>query len=585
MPESAAGKPLDIYRRLLPYLRPHWRTVVVGTVCLLVAIPAGSLHPLIWGYITDEVIGKRRPDVLLWALVAMAVSHATGLVLEAYRDNLLQKLGQRLVFDLRNDVYAKLQRQSLAYLHDHRAGELVSRAMGDIDVIQEAAVQGTDAVIANFLGFVYVAGILLWLNWQLGLAVLSPILVVFLLTRYFNARVKRLYRDARDKLGAVYARLQENLSGITLIKAFAREDSEQQRFEATARDHLRANYKAIDARTTFFPAVRFIGFFSNIISIGFGAWLVLHGRFTIGGLLAYRGYWWPLFQPISSLATVNELLQRARAAGSRVFEILDAEESLRDAPDAKPLESPRGRVEFDHVTFAYGDSPVLRDVSFVAEPGRMVALVGPSGAGKTTVLNLLPRFYDPLEGDIRIDGLSLRRVTQKSLRRAQAMVLQETFLFNGTILDNIRFGRPEATREEVEQAARAANAQDFIAGLSDGYDTEIGERGVKLSGGQRQRLSIARAFLTDPHILILDEPTSSVEPESEMIITAALDRLMRGRTTFVTSHRFSLVRGADLILVFEEGRIVERGTHEELLRQDGLYASMVRQQTGEVATA
>lgn len=585
MPARTHSHSLDIYRRLLPWLRPRWRTVLLGAVCLIVAIPAGSFHPLAWGFITDEVIGRRRVGLLAWALAAMIVAHATGLALEAFRDNLLQKLGQRLVIDLRNDVYAKLQRQSLSYLHDNRAGELVSRAMGDIDVIQEAAVQGTDAVIANLLGFVYVAGILLLLNWQLGLATLSPIVIVFVLTRFFNARVKRLYRDARDRLGAVNARLQENLNGVTLIKAFAREEAEQKRFESAALDYLHSNYRAINARTTFFPAVRFIGFFSNVISIGFGAWLVLHGRFTVGGLLAYRGYWWPLFQPINSLATVNELLQRARAAGSRVFEILDAEEEIRDSASARELRVTDGRVEFRDVSFAYGEKPVIEHVSFVAEPGQMVALVGPSGAGKTTVLNLLPRFYDPQAGEIRIDGQSIRDVTQRSLRRAQAMVLQETFLFNGSILENIRYGRPDATVEEVEQASRAANALDFITNLPNGFNTEIGERGVKLSGGQRQRLSIARAFLTDPHILILDEPTSSVEPESEFIITTALDRLMRGRTTFVTSHRFSLVRGADLILVFAEGRIVERGSHAALLGMNGLYAEMYRQQMGEETIA
>jgi len=587
----------SVFRRLLPYLRPHWRVIAVGLACLLVAIPASAFHPLVWAFMVDEVIEHRRVEWLLPAMGVMFAVQILATALEALRSNLLEKVGQRVVFDLRNEVYEKLQRQSLSYLHDNRVGELVSRTMGDIDVLQEVAVQGTDSVIANFLSFAYVAGILLYLNWKLGIVTLLPIVLVFLLTRFFNARVKRLYREARDRLGAVNARLQENLTGMVIIKAFAKERDESRRFRQVTEEYLRANFRVVNARNLFFPGVRLVGFVSNVLSIGYGAWLVLQGQFTVGGLVAYRGYWWPLFSPINTLATVNEMLQRAQAAGSRVFELLDGEEAIRDAPDAKPLRLTAGRVEFRNVTFSYlqagvqvsrcsgvqedGKSKiVLEDVSFVAAPGEMVALVGPSGAGKTTVLNLIPRFYDVLEGQILVDGQDIKQVTQHSLRRHLAMVLQETFLFNGTILDNLRYGNPDATLEEIEEAVRAANAADFIAELPHGYETEIGERGVKLSGGQRQRLSIARAFLANPEILILDEPTSSVEPESESIITQALERLMRGRTTFVTSHRFSLVRGADRILVFDQGRLVEQGTHETLLAENGLYAAMYRQQMG-----
>lgn len=595
----------SVFRRLLPYLRPHSRAIALGLACLLIAIPAGAFHPLVWAFMVDEVITHRRAEWLLPAMGVMFAVQTVGTALEALRSNLLEKVGQRVVFDLRNEVYEKLQRQSISYLHDNRTGELVSRTMGDIDVLQEVAIQGTDSVIANFLSFAYVAGILLWLNWRLGLVTLLPIVLVFLLTRFFNARVKRLYREARDRLGAVNARLQENLTGMVIIKAFAKERDEARRFRQVTEDYLRTNDRVINARNLFFPGVRLVGFVSNVLSVGYGAWLVLQGQFTVGGLVAYRGYWWPLFSPINTLATVNEMLQRAQAAGSRVFELLDNEEAIQDAPDARPLQLTAGRVEFRNVTFSYlqagvqalrcsgvqesetskienqKSKNVLSDVSFVAEPGEMVALVGPSGAGKTTVLNLIPRFYDVQQGQILVDGQDIRQVTQQSLRRHMAMVLQETFLFNGTILDNLRYGNSEATMEEIEAAVRAANAADFIAELPNGYETEIGERGVKLSGGQRQRLSIARAFLTNPEILILDEPTSSVEPESELIITQALERLMRGRTTFVTSHRFSLVRGADRILVFEQGRLVEQGTHEALLTQEGLYATMYHQQRGD----
>jgi len=582
-PATVAGRPnINVLRRLLPYLRPHRKKIVLGIVLLLIATPLGSAHPLIWKYIVDVVIVKKRVGMLMPALLLMFAIQGLATLLDAVKGIVLERVGQRFVFDLRNAVYAKLQRQSLAYFGDNRIGDLTARAMGDVDVLQEFCFQSIDSVVGNLLSFLVVAGILIGLNVRLGLITLLPIGIVFFLTRYFNVRVKAIYREARDRLGEVNARLQENLNGLTLIKAFAKERTEQSRFEQTGEQYVQTNFRAIWARNTFFPTVRFVGFFSNILSVGYGAWLTLHGQFTVGGLVAYRGYWWQLFAPINQLATINELLQRANAAGSRVFELLDAPESVTDAPDAAELtlEKGGGLVEFRNVSFAYGAKAILTDVSFIAEPGQMVALVGPSGAGKTTVLNLVPRFWDVTDGAVLINGQDVRSVTQESLRRRLAIVLQETFLFNGTVLENIRYGRPDATMAEIEAAAAAANAQDFIAEMPQGYETEIGERGVKLSGGQRQRLSIARAFLANPEILILDEPTSSVEPESEAIITQALERLMQGRTTFVTSHRFSLVRGADKILVFEEGRLIEEGSHAVLMAQGGLYSEMVTMQMG-----
>ncbi len=577
-----ARLPISLLRRLAPYLKPYRGRIALGVFLLLLSTPLGSFHPLVWKYIVDEVVMQRRMAMFFPALIVMFVVQAAASLIDACKSIILERVGQKFIFDLRSDIYAKLQRQSLAYMQENRTGDLISRAMGDVDVLQEVAIQSIDSVIGNALSFIVVAGILLSLNWKVGIVTLIPVLLVFPLTYYFNVKVKALYRETRDRLGEVNARLQENLTGLVLIKAFAKEKYELGRFQEVADRYLQANYKAIMARNTFFPAVRFIGFMSNIASIGYGGYLTILGQFTVGGLVAYRGYWWQLFSPISSLATINELIQRANAAGARVFELLDAPESVSNAPNASVLPSGRqfSRVEFRNVSFAYGEKPILNGVSFVTEPGRMVALVGPSGAGKTTVLNLIPRFWDVNDGCVLVGGQDVRSVTGESLRSRMAVVLQETFLFNGTVWDNIVYARPDATQEEAEAAARAANAHDFILELPNGYQTEIGERGVKLSGGQRQRISIARAFLANPDILILDEPVSSVEPESEAIITDALERLMEGRTTFVTSHRFSLVRGADVILVFDKGEIVERGSHPELLAQGGLYAGMYEMQTG-----
>jgi ABC-type multidrug transport system fused ATPase/permease subunit len=384
----------------------------------------------------------------------------------------------------------------------------------------------------------------------------------------------------------VSARLQENLLGMMVVKAFAKEPHEAARFRRSTDQYREVQYRAINARSVFFPMTQFVGFISNVLAVGVGAWLILQGRFTVGGLVAYRGYWWQLFSPVQSLAQINDLIQRGVAAGGRVFEVLDEGITVADAPDAAELKDVRGRVTFEDVHFAYRDRPVLRGIDLDVRPGEAVALVGSSGAGKSTLTNLIPRFWDPQRGRVLVDGTDVRTVTQRSLRAHIAMVLQETFLFNGPVLDNVRYARPDASLEEARAAAKAANALEFIEHeLPDGWATEIGERGVKLSGGQRQRISIARAFLADPEILILDEATSAVEPESEWIIQQALERLMERRTTFIISHRLSIVRGADRIIVLDEGRILEEGGHEELLARGGLYADMYRLQMGHLSGA
>lgn len=569
-----------MFVRILGLLRPYRAPLAAGFACLLLATPCQLFHPLVWKYIVDDVLIEGKREMLLPALALMLAVYLVGAGFSIARTWLLGRAGQRFVHDLRERVHAKLLRQSLAYHHEHRSGDMQARAIGDVDVLQEVVINGVDTIVSNALSFVGVAGVILWLNWKVGIVSLIPLGLVALMVWFFNRRVKGLYRSVRDKLGDLSSVLQEHLMGVGVIKAFAREPHEAARFEARNAAFYAESLRGVKARAAYFPGVMSVGFLSNVAMIGAGAYYVMQGEFTVGGLIALRGYWWQLFSPVQTLAQTNEMLQRAAASGSRVFEVLDAPEVVQDAPGAKALESVQGRVTFEQVRFAYTpERTALENVSFVVEPGHTAGVVGPSGAGKSTVLNLILRFYDPQAGTVGIDGHDLRTLSQSGFRRHCAIVTQEPFLFNASIRENILFGRLGASEADMIEAAREANAHEFVERLPQGYDTLVGERGVKLSGGQKQRLCIARAFLANPRILLLDEATASVEPESEALIQAALERLMQGRTTVIVSHRLSLVRGCDQLLVIDRGLVRERGSHDELLAQGGWYARMYRLQS------
>lgn len=568
-----------MFWRLLGLMRPYLVPIIIGFTCLVLATPAQMFPPLVWKYVVDEVIMNRKVEHLVPAMLVMLAVHLVGMALSAARTYLLGVAGQRFVADLRSRLHDKLMRQSVRYHHDRKSGDLMARVIGDVDTLQEVVINGVDNILGNALSLIWVAGIIVWLNWKVGTLTLLPLAIVAVMVWFFNLRVKGLYRAIRDRLGDLSAKLQENLLGVLIIKAFAREAYEQERFQQVNAEYLTTSLKGVKVRSVYFPGVMTVGFLSNIAMIGAGAYYVLKGEFTIGGLVAYRGYWWQLFAPVFSLAQVNEMIQRAIAAASRVFEVLDAPEEITDAPDAIAPDTVRGHIRFDRVSFAYTpERPILQDVSFEVLPGQRIGIVGPSGTGKTTILNLILRLYDPQEGTIRLDGHDLRQLQQQAFRRHVALVTQEPFLFNDTVRHNILFGRLDATDEEIGTAARLANAHEFIMDLPNGYQTLVGERGVKLSGGQKQRICIARAFLANPKVLLLDEATASVEPESEALIQAALERLMQGRTTIIVTHRLSLVRDCDRILVIDEGRVMESGTHEELVEKDGWYARMYRLQ-------
>jgi ABC-type multidrug transport system fused ATPase/permease subunit len=576
--------------------------IALGILLLVISTPFDLFPALAWKYVVDDLIiarsstpvlhtlfslGGRLHDwraLLLSVMVWMLIVNIAGEAMGTISNNIMNRVAQKFILYLRNRVYHKLQSQSLGYLQSQRTGDLMSRAMGDVDEVQSFIVNGIDLVIGEGTTWLATVTLVMFMNWKVAAISLSPMIVVYFLLRYFNAKIKPIYLAARERMGDVSTRLQENLSGVVVIKIFGREKEEAQRFRTATDSYYREQLHAINSRSLFFLPIRVIGFWSNIFMIGVGGYFIIaHKGFTVGDLLAFRAYWWRLYGPVQTLARVDDMVQRASAAGRRIFEVLDAPDELPDASDAKSIEQVYGMMQLKNVSFRYpaeasGREPsmALDDVSIRIEAGRTVALCGPSGAGKSTVLNLLLRFYDPLSGQVLLDGRDLRSIARADLRSHFALVQQETFLFNDSIIDNIRYGHSEATMEQVIAAAKAANAHGFITKLPSGYETKVGERGIRLSGGQKQRISIARAFLANPTVLLLDEPTSSVEPDSEAAIIAALDRLMEGRTTVLTSHRPSLINQADVVYVIQDGRVTEEGPPHELASHGGWFSRFIR---------
>jgi ABC-type multidrug transport system fused ATPase/permease subunit len=546
---------------------------------LLLSVAAELYPPLVWQRVVDIGLASGDWIYIGWQLALLVAVFGAGQICSAIRGVLLERAGQQLTLDLRLRLYEKLQGQSAAYFSQHRSGDLLARLTADVESVRDVLVRGTDSVVANGLRVLGVAGIFIALQPILGLIVLVPMILVGLLLARYNQRVRPVYRAARRRLGDLSARLADNLNGVRVVQAFAQERRESIALEQVGRQLYDEQVQAVALRNRIFPFVRWIANFGNVLMLAGGVLFIMRGQFTLGGLLAYRGYGRYFYGPIDDLVNINDMLQQAAAAGRRIFEVLDEPVTIADAPASRPLPAPlHGDIRFDRVSFGYDPArPVLRGVSLHIRPGERVALLGPSGAGKSTLLALVARLYDPDAGQVLIDGNDLRTVTLESLRSQIAQVQQETYLFNTTALENLRYGRPNASLAEVAGAARAANAHGFLSTLPEGYETLVGERGVKLSGGQKQRLAVARALLTDPPLLLLDEPTSAVEPESEALILEALERLMRGRTTLVVSHRLSLARAADRVVVLADGRIVEDGPPGELLAQPGShFAAMVR---------
>lgn len=579
--EEREGRPLDVrvVSRLLVFVRPYWRRMLVAFVLMLVASALTLATPYLIKVAIDQYIAQRDVPGLT-RIAGLTAAAFVGIYLaSAGQSYLLSWVGQRVLANLRSQLFHHLQRLPIGYHDTHIIGVTVSRVINDVGVINELLSQGLITLVGDTLILLGIVAVMVSMSPKLALLTFAVIPLMVLATYLFARQAKVAFRQTRARIAAVVGNLAENIAGMRVIQAFAQEEATQERFDVVNQANREANIAAMSLSFIFLPAVEFLGMLATAVVLWFGGRAVAQDELTLGVVVAFLAYVTRFFQPIQELSQLYTTMQSAMAGGERVLELLDTEPEVADPPDGREMPPIVGKVELRHVTFAYrDDAPVLHDVNLVIEPGQTVALVGPTGAGKSSIANLIARFYDVTEGAVLIDDIDVRTVTQQSLHRQMGLVPQDPFLFSGTIRDNIRFGRPEAPDQEVEEASRLANCHPFITALPDGYDTEIQEGASNLSVGQRQLICIARAVLADPRILILDEATASVDTVTEALIQDALDRLLRGRTSVVIAHRLSTIRNADLICAVEHGRIVEQGTHEELLARGGLYASLYARQ-------
>ncbi len=563
------------YGRLLLHIRPYLKQLVLAIICTIIAAGANLYLPWIIKDMIDKVLAQGDMAMLNVICVGVVVVFIIRGIFYYGQSYLVSFIGQKVVIDVRELMFRKFQRMPMAYFDKHQTGETMSFITNDVAAIQTALVDKLIEIVTESSILIGSIVFMFYLDWKLTLLTMVVVPLVGQAMKIFGRKLKRNGTVIQERMADITSFLQESISSIRVVKSFAREDYEIGRFQNENLLNFQAAMKNVQLTSLLTPTVEFLAAVSVTLIIWFGGYEVISGVMTAGSLVAFLTYAVNLANPVKRLSRLYGSLQKAMAAIDRVFMVLDLPEAIQDKPEAEDLPPIEGHVSLEQVNFEYKEGvPALSDVTLEAQPGQMIAFVGPSGAGKSTIANLIPRFYEINSGVIRIDGHDIRDVTLHSLREQIGIVPQETMLFSTTVRENIRYGRLDATDEEVEAAARAANADGFIRELPEGYDTRIGERGLSLSGGQRQRMSIARAILKNPRILILDEATSALDTESEKIVQAALDKLMVGRTSFVIAHRLSTIFNADQIYVIEGGRIKEHGTHEDLLAAGGLYSHL-----------
>ena len=588
--------------RIIDLVRPHWKALTIALVAVLGETLTDILEPWpikivvdnilqskklpsVLGGIVTGLFGSNAGAVLYFAVAAVALIAIVGAVSSYVEKYLTTSVSQWVGHDLRRTLYHHIQRLSLAEHDRSRTGDLITRVTSDIGAVQDFINSALLGMLVNAMTLVGMIGVMLYLNWRFTLIALSIVPVLFLVVYYYTRRIKSASRAVRTQEGKLLSVVEEVLTSIRTVKAFAREDYEEQRFETESLANVEAGLQARSIKAKLSPVVEVLVAIGTCLVLWYGARLAMAGQISAGVLIVFLLYLGKMYKPMRDLSKMTDTVSKAMVGYERIQEVLDIKSDVRDLRGARPAPRFKGRIEFKDVSFNYGtDKRVLEDLSFTIEAGQVAAIVGPSGTGKSTLVSLIPRFYDPVSGVVAIDGTDIRQYRLKSLRDQISFVLQDTLLFRATIWENIAYGKPNASPAEIRRAADLANAREFIEEMPDGYDTMVGERGVTLSGGQRQRIAVARAIIRDTPILILDEPTAGLDAASEQAVIGALDTLMKGRTSVVIAHHLGTIRHADVIFVINDSALVEQGTHEALLAQNGVYAELHRLQAAEGAT-